>query len=134
MDMPNTPQYPFGFGLSYTTFSYDNLSVDKTAFGFQDKINVSVTLKNTGNKDGEEVAQLYVRDVVGSITRPLKELKGFQKIRLKAGESKVVTFTLTNDDLAFYHPNLEKKAEAGDFDIMIGGSSDAVKTVRVTLK
>ena len=134
MDLPNTPQYSFGFGLSYTTFSYENLSVDKTTFGFNDKINVSFTLKNTGNRDGEEVAQLYVRDLVGSITRPLKELKGFQKIMLKSGESKVVTFTLSADDLAFYHPNLEKKAEAGDFDIMVGGASDAVKTVRVVLK
>ena len=134
MDLPNTPQYSFGFGLSYTTFSYENLSVDKTTFGFNDKINVSFTLKNTGNRDGEEVTQLYVRDLVGSITRPLKELKGFQKIMLKSGESKVVTFTLSVDDLAFYHPNLEKKAEAGDFDIMVGGASDAVKTVRVVLK
>ena len=134
MDMPNTPQYPFGFGLSYTTFSYENLSADKMTFGMNDKITVSVTLKNTGNKDGEEVAQLYVRDLVGSITRPLKELKGFQKVMLKAGESKVLSFTLTTDDLAFYHPNLEKTAEAGDFDIMVGGASDAVKTVRVTLK
>ena len=134
MDLPNTPQYPFGFGLSYTTFSYENLSVDKTTFGFNDKLNISFTLKNTGNRDGEEVAQLYVRDLVGSITRPLKELKGFQKVMLKAGESKMLTFTLTKDDLAFYHPNLEKKAEAGEFDIMVGGASDAVKTVRVTLK
>lgn len=134
IDMPNTPQYPFGFGLSYTSFSYENLSADKTTFGMNDKITVSVTLKNTGNKDGEEVAQLYVRDLVGSLTRPLKELRGFQKVMLKAGESKVLSFTLTTDDLAFYHPNLEKAAEAGDFDIMVGGSSDAVKTVRVTLK
>ncbi|MBL7814325.1 MAG: beta-glucosidase BglX [Saprospiraceae bacterium] len=134
MDMANTPQYPFGFGLSYTTFSYENLSADKPMFGFNDKITVSFTLKNTGNRDGEEIAQLYVRDLVGSITRPLKELKRFQKVLLKAGESKVISFTLTTDDLAFYHPNLEKKAEAGDFDIMVGGSSDAVKTVRVTLK
>lgn len=134
MDMANTPQYPFGFGLSYTTFSYENLSVDKPMFGFNDKITVSFTLKNTGNRDGEEIVQLYVRDLVGSITRPLKELKRFQKVLLKAGESKVISFTLTTDDLAFYHPNLEKKAEAGDFDIMVGGSSDAVKTVRVTLK
>ncbi len=134
MDMPNTPQYPFGFGLSYTTFSYENLQVDKKTWGFKDKINVSVTLKNTGNRDGEEVAQLYVRDLVGSLTRPLKELKGFKKVFLKKGESQVITFTLTADDVAFYHPNLEKKAEAGDFDIIVGGSSEDVKTVRVTLK
>ena len=134
MDMPNTPQYPFGFGLSYTTFAYENLSVDKPTWGFKDKINVSFTLTNTGNRDGEEVAQLYVRDLVGSLTRPLKELKGFKKVFLKKGERQVVTFTLTADDVAFYHQNLEKKAEPGDFDIMVGGSSDAVKTVRVTLK
>ncbi len=134
MDMPNTPQYPFGFGLSYTSFSYENLKVDKPTWGFKDKITVSVTLTNTGNRDGEEVAQLYVRDLVGSLTRPLKELKGFKKVFLKKGESQTLTFTLTADDVAFYHPNLEKKAEAGDFDIMVGGSSDVVKTVRVTLK
>ncbi len=134
MDLPNTPQYPFGFGLSYTTFAYENLKVDKPTWGFKDKITVSFTLTNTGNRDGAEVAQLYVRDLVGSLTRPLKELKGFKKIFLKKGESQVVTFSLTADDVAFYHPNLEKKADAGDFDIMVGGTSDAVKTVRVTLK
>ncbi len=134
MDLPNTPQYPFGFGLSYTTFSYENLKVDKQTWGFKDKITVSFTLTNTGYRDGEEVAQLYVRDVVGSTTRPLKELKGFKKVSLKKGEAQTVNFTLTVDDVAFYHQNLEKKAEAGAFDIMVGGSSDAVKTVRVTLK
>ena len=134
MDAPNTPQYPFGFGLSYTTFEYSNLTVDKPQFGFKDKLNVSITVKNMGNFDGEEVVQLYVRDLVGSITRPVKELKGFEKTMLKKGESKVITFTLTVDDLAFYHPNLEKSAEAGEFDVMIGGNSVDVKTVRVTLK
>jgi beta-glucosidase len=134
MDAPNTPQYPFGFGLSYTSFEYANLSVDKTTFGFSDKINVSVTVKNTGNFDGEEVAQLYVRDLVGSITRPLKELKGYKKIRLKKGESQVLNFTLTTDDLAFYHPDLKRFAEVGEFDIMVGGNSSDVKTVRVTLR
>ena len=134
MDAPNTPQYSFGFGLSYTTFEYSNLAVNKKTFGFNEKLEVSITVKNTGNYDGEEVVQLYVRDLVGSITRPVKELKGFKKIMLKKGESKTVNFTLTSADLAFYHPNLEKKAEAGDFDIMIGGNSDDVKMVRVVLK
>ncbi len=134
MDLPNTPQYPFGFGLSYTSFSYENMGVNRPIFGFNDKLEVSINVKNTGDRDGTEVVQLYVRDVVGSITRPLKELKGFKKIFLKKGESQTVNFTLTAEDLAFYHADLEKKAEAGDFDVMIGGSSDVVKTVRVTLK
>ena len=134
LDMPNTPQYPFGFGLSYTTFSYENLAVNQTTFGFSDKLEVTVSVKNTGNRDGSEVVQLYVRDLVGSLTRPVKELKGFKKIFLKSGENQSVTFTLTADDLAFYHQNLERKAEAGAFDIMVGGASDAVKTVRVTLR
>ncbi len=134
LDIPNTPQFPFGFGLSYTTFEYSNLGVSKTIFGFKDKIDINVTVKNIGTRDGEEVVQLYVRDLVGSITRPIKELKGFNKIILKAGESKVVTFTITADDLAFYHPDLTRYAEAGDFDIMVGTNSSDVKTVRVTLK
>jgi beta-glucosidase len=134
MDSPNTPQYPFGFGLSYTSFSYENMGVNRPIFGFNDKLDVSINVKNTGDRDGTEVVQLYVRDVVGSITRPLKELKGFKKIFLKKGESQTVNFTLTAEDLAFYHADLEKKAEAGDFDVMIGSASDAVKTVRVTLK
>lgn len=134
MDIANTPQYPFGFGLSYTTFAYENMGVNRSSFGFNDKLEVSVAVKNTGERDGEEVVQLYVRDLVGSITRPLKELKGFKKVFLKKGETQTVSFTLTADDLAFYHPNLEKKAEAGEFDIMIGGSSEAVKSLRVMLK
>ena len=134
LDIPNTPQYVFGYGLSYTTFEYSNLAVNKTTFGFKDKLDISVTVKNTGIRDGEEVVQLYVRDLVGSITRPIKELKGFNKIMLKAGASKVVTFTLSADDLAFYHSDLTRSAEAGDFDIMVGGNSTDIKTVRVNLK
>ena len=134
MDVPNTPQYPFGFGLSYTTFDYSNLAVNKKSFRLNDTLQVSITVKNTGNFDGEEVVQLYVRDLVGSITRPVKELKGFKKLMIKKGESKTISFNLTNADLAFYQSNLEKKAEAGDFDIMIGGNSDDVKTIRVTLQ
>ena len=134
MDAPNTPQYPFGFGLSYTSFSYENMGVNRSTFGFNDKLEVSINVKNTGERDGTEVVQLYVRDVVGSITRPLKELKGFKKVFLKKGESQTVNFTLTAEDLAFYHVNLTKTAESGDFDLMIGGVSDAVKTVRVSLK
>jgi beta-glucosidase len=132
MDLPNSPQYPFGFGLSYTNFDYSIPVVDKTNFNLNDKINIAVTVKNTGNRDGEEVVQLYVRDLVGSLTRPLKELKKFQKIMLKQGESKTVNFTLTQDDLGFYHTDLKKYAEAGDFEIMVGGNSDDVKKIRIT--
>ena len=134
MDVAETPLYPFGYGLSYTTFDYSDLGVNKTNFGFGEKLDVTVTVKNAGNFDGEEVVQLYARDLVGSLTRPVKELKGFKKIFLKRGESQTVSFSLTSDDLAFYHTNLEKFAEAGDFDISVGGNSDANKMVRVVLK
>ena len=134
MDIAETPQYPFGFGLSYTSFDYSDISVNKTNFTLGEKLEATVTVKNSGNFDGEEVVQLYVRDLVGSLTRPVKELKGFKKIFLQRGESKTVNFTLTSDDLAFYHTNLEKFAEAGEFDIFIGTNSDVRKAVRVTLK
>lgn len=134
MDVAVTPQYPFGFGLSYTSFDYSDFGVNKTSFAFGEKLEAIVTVKNSGNFDGEEVVQLYVRDLVGSLTRPVKELKGFKKIFLKQGESKTVSFTLTSDDLAFYHTNLEKFAEAGEFDIFIGTNSDVSKAVRVVLK
>ncbi len=134
MDLPETPLYPFGFGLSYTSFDYSDIVVNKTSFGFGEKLEVTTTVRNSGTYDGEEVVQLYARDLVGSLTRPVKELKGFKKIFLKRGESQTVSFTLTSDDLAFYHTNLEKVAEAGDFDISVGGNSDASKMVRVTLK
>ncbi len=145
LDIPNTPQYAFGYGLSYTTFEYSDLVAGILKQGVTKpntssmslrplSFDVTFTVKNTGTRDGEEVVQLYIRDVVGSITRPLKELKGFKKIMLKAGESRVVNFTLTTDDLAFYHPDLTRYAEAGDFDIMVGGNSTDVKTVRLNLK
>lgn len=133
MDAPNTPQYPFGFGLSFTQFEYSNISASSQKMGLKDKITVSVQVKNTGNYDGEEVVQLYVKDLVGSITRPEKELKGFKKLMIKKGETQTVSFTISADDLAFYHPNLERKAEAGEFDIMIGTSSDNVRTTRISL-
>src|SRR5687767_1860983 len=126
LDVPNSPLFPFGYGLSYTTFSYSDITLDKKEMRAGDKINASVTVTNTGNYDGEEVVQLYIRDVVGSITRPLKELKGFQKIFLKKGESRKVNFTITTDDLKFYNYNLQWVAEPGDFEIMIGTNSQHV--------
>jgi len=129
LDIPNTPLYPFGFGLSYTTFIYSNLRLDKTKFGFSDSLRVFADVMNSGKRDGEEVVQLYVRDLVGSLTRPVKELKGFKKISLKAGESKTVVFTLKSDDLAFYNQRMIRQAEPGSFKLYVGGNSvDCLET------
>jgi beta-glucosidase len=126
LDVPNTPLFPFGYGLSYTSFSYSDFSIDKKEMKLSEKLTASVTVTNIGNYDGEEVVQLYIRDVVGSITRPLKELKGFQKVFLKKGESKKITFTIGIDDLKFYNYDLKWVAEPGDFEVMIGTNSDQV--------
>lgn len=131
LDSHNTPLFPFGYGLSYTTFYYSDVSVTtKNPIGNQ-KIKASVTLSNTGKYDGAEVVQLYIRDVVGTNTRPLKELKGFQKVMLKAGESKTVSFEITPEDLKFYNNELIFDWESGDFEIMIGGNSQDVKSVTI---
>ena len=132
--MDNDPLYPFGYGLSYTTFQYSDVKLSATEMGRNGKLTASVTVTNTGKRDGAEVVQLYIRDLVGSITRPVKELKGFEKIFLKAGESKTVSFDIDEPLLRFYNYNLEHVAEAGEFDVMIGGSSQQVKTARFTLK
>lgn len=124
LDIPNTPLYPFGYGLSYTSFTYSNLKVNKPKYNMDDKIEVTVTVTNSGKVAGEEVVQLYIRDLVGSITRPVKELKGFDKIGLTSGESKQVNFTLTKDDLAFYTKDMEFKAEPGDFKVFVGTNSE----------
>lgn len=134
LDVANTPQFPFGHGLSYTEFSYGPVRADKEVFGMQDEIRVSTRLTNAGQMDGTEVVQLYVRDLVGSVTRPVKELKGFKKVFLKAGESKDVEFTLTRDDLAFYTADMNWEAEPGEFEIWIGGSSATENSTRVRLK
>lgn len=125
-DIPNEPLYPFGFGLSYTTYQYDNLTLDKKEMGKNDKLNVKITVTNTGNKDGEEVVQLYIRDIAASIIRPVKELKAFKKIALKAGESKEVNFVLTGKDLSFYDANGNTVLEPGAFKIFVGGNSKDV--------
>jgi len=123
IDVPNSPLYPFGYGLSYTTFQYEQLSVDKTEISKQDTLRVNVVLTNTGNYDGAEVAQLYIRDLVGSVTRPVKELRGFQKIFLKKGATKKLTFLLTDKDFSFYRKNMTYGSEPGHFEIFVGGSS-----------
>lgn len=127
LDVPNDPLYPFGYGLSYTSFTYSGVSLDKKSIKPGQTIEASVTLSNTGKYDGDEVVQLYIQDVVGSVTRPVKELKGFQKVSLKAGESRAVTFTINNEDLMFYNSNLKYGSETGDFRVYIGSNSRDVK-------
>lgn len=122
-DAPKTALYPFGFGLSYTTFEYSDLALDKTEIGVNGELKASVKVTNTGKVDGEEVVQLYLRDVVGSLVRPIKELKGFEKIMLKAGESKTITFTINTDLLQFYTANNKWEVEPGEFNVWIGGDS-----------
>jgi beta-glucosidase len=134
LDISNTPLFPFGYGLSYTTFEYQNLGLDKNSISENDKIEVSVDVANTGNFDGEEVVQLYIKDEVASITRPLRELKGFKKVNVKKGETQSVTFTLSVDELAFYHPDLSFYAEPGDFTVFVGGDSNASLAAKFSLK
>ena len=124
-DSPNTPLYPFGFGLSYTQFDYSEITLSANSIAVDELLEVSVTLTNSGKRDGVEIAQLYIRDLIGSITRPVKELKGFERVVLKAGESKQVTFTLGPKTLGFYNTNGEYLVEAGDFEVFVGGDSDA---------
>jgi len=128
-DLSIFPRYEFGYGLSYTTFKYSNLQLSKKKMTSNDRIEVSVEITNTGNYAGEEIVQLYLRDRVGSIVRPVKELKDFRKISLKAGEAKTIQFVIDKEKLSFYNQKLEWVAEPGDFDLMIGASS---KDIRLT--
>lgn len=127
MDLENTPLYPFGFGLSYTTFEYSNLTLDKKEIKKNESLKISVDVKNTGSREGKEVVQLYIRDLVGSVTRPVKELKDFTKISLKPGETKHVEFTITPDKLKFYDINMNYVVEPGDFKVFVGTNSIDVK-------
>ncbi len=128
LDVSNDPLYPFGYGLSYTNFSYSDIKLSSTSLKGNQALTASITVTNTGKYDGKEVVQLYIRDVVGSVTRPVKELKGFQKIDLKAGETKTVSFSITPNDLKFYNYDLKYDWEPGEFQIMIGGNSRDVKS------
>jgi len=129
MDIPNTPLYPFGYGLSYASFSYSPITLNKTTITPIDKLTATVTITNTSEYDGDETAQLYIRDMVGSVTRPVKELKGFQKVTINSGDSKTITFTLTANDLKFYDINMKYTYEPGDFKLFIGTNSEDVKEV-----
>jgi beta-glucosidase len=133
-DLPNSPKFSFGYGLSYTQFSYSDIKLNKTTITSKEKLTVQTTITNTGNVDGEETVQLYIRDLFGSVVRPVKELKGFQKVYLKSGESKTINFILTADDLRFYNDDLQYVYEPGDFKVFIGGNSADVKEAGFTLK
>ncbi|MEP2512537.1 MAG: beta-glucosidase BglX [Reichenbachiella sp.] len=127
-DSPNSPLYPFGYGLSYTSFEYSDLSISTTEMGTSDRLTASVKVKNTGDKTGQETVQLYIRDYVGSVTRPVKELKGFEKVQLEPGEERVVKFTISNETLSYYRADLSFGSEPGKFAVMIGGNSQKTLT------
>jgi beta-glucosidase len=134
LDVENSPLFAFGYGMSYTKFEYSGLSISNETLTENDTIEVSVKVSNTGNFDGEEVVQLYVRDVVASVTRPVKELKGFKKIFIKKDETETVTFQLSANDLAFYHQDLQFYAEPGEFMVFVGGNSNASLSGKIELK
>lgn len=132
-DISIFPRYSFGFGLTYTSFSYSDIKLSAASLNTTGKIKATVTVTNTGEYDGEEVVQLYLRDLVGSIVRPVKELKGFQKIMFKKGESREVSFTIGVEDLKFYNSDLKFVAEPGDFKLFMGGNSRDVKEANFKL-
>ena len=134
IDCPNDPLYPFGYGLSYTDFNYSKVILTKNEIKSGESLKASVTISNTGNFDGEEIVQLYIRDLIGSVTRPLKELKGFKKIFLKKGENRKVVFTVIEDDLIFLRRDMTWGTEPGKFEIFIGANSRDVGKANFTLK
>ena len=134
LDVSNEPLYPFGYGLSYSTFTYSDVKLSAATLNKTGNIKATVTLKNTGSTDGSEVVQLYTQQLIGSVTMPVKELKGFQKIFLKAGETKQITFNISAEDLKFYNADLKFVAEPGDFKLFIGGNSRDVKEVGFKLQ
>ncbi|GAA0365021.1 glycoside hydrolase family 3 N-terminal domain-containing protein [Alkalibacterium iburiense] len=133
LDVPNEPRYSFGYGLSYTTFEYGDMKLSSDTFSKEEGLTVEVTVRNTGQVAGKEIVQFYVQDLVGEVIRPVKELKGFEKIDLAPGESKDVRFTLTEDMVRYVHSNLEKKSDPGRFKVFIGSSSDEVQEKEVRL-
>lgn len=133
-DVEKTPQFAFGHGLSYTTFKYSTPKPDKKTYAKGEAVKVTVDITNTGNYDGKEVAQLYIRDIAASLSRPVKELKGFELVALKKGETKTITFTLTDNELGFFNNNGDYLVEPGTFKIFVGTSSDNVQETEFELK
>lgn len=134
LDVSNEPVYPFGFGLSYTSFTYGEPTLSASSMTSTESLTLSVDVTNSGTRDGAEVIQLYVRDLVGSVTRPVKELRGFQKVMLKAGETKTISFKITNEELSFYNSELKWGSEPGKFQLFVGGNSRDTKMVELELK
>jgi beta-glucosidase len=132
-DIPGSPLYPFGFGLSYTSIEYGEIAVKSIGTQTEPKYEASISVKNTGNREGEEIVQFYLRDPVASYVRPVKELKAFEKINLKPGESKTVKFTVDKDILSYFDENGNKVFEPGKFEFFIGGNSRDVKKAEVRL-
>lgn len=133
-EIPNEPLYPFGYGLSYTTFDYSPVTIDTDTMDSSGTVNASVTVTNTGSRAGDEIVQFYIRDIAGSIARPVKELKHFDRISLRPGESRTVNFPITIEDLKFYNYDLEHVAEPGDFEVMAGPDSRNTTSARFTLR
>ena len=133
LDVPWTPLYPFGYGLSYTTFAYGPPRLSRSTMRATDSLVVQVDVRNTGSRAGDEVVQLYVRDEVASVTRPVEELRGFRRVALAPGETKTIAFTLRPDDLAFYDRDMHRVVEPGTFTVLVGGSSADVQTAHFTV-
>ncbi|MEX2602554.1 MAG: glycoside hydrolase family 3 C-terminal domain-containing protein, partial [Gracilimonas sp.] len=134
LDVPNEPLYVFGHGLSYTTFDYGPVTLSSKSMKPADSLQVSVTVSNTGDYEGEEVVQLYIQDKVASVARPVRELKGFQKINLEAGQSEEVVFTITNEDLSFYRADMSYGSEPGEFMVFVGANSRDTQSTEFILK
>ncbi len=130
LDSANEPLFPFGWGLSYTTFELSAPRLEKTKFKTGEAVKIRVNVRNTGPRDGSEVVQFYVRDLVASVTRPLMELRGFRKVRLRAGEAREIELTLKKVDFEFYDKAMKRTIEPGEFEIFTGGNSRDVSSVR----
>lgn len=134
MDEINAPLYPFGYGLSYTTYEYSEPVLSSAEMSLDGTVTASVTVKNTGSRDGFETVQLYIHDIYATSTRPVKELRAFRKVHIPAGESVTVSFELTAEDLSYYNHSLEWVCEPGDFEIMTGPNSRDLQSVQLTVK